>query len=82
MYAGELPRDTRQLVIGLNPPFGTRNQLADKFTEHAASFNPRMIILIVPPATKVTCSPECLPFMRQHYLGAHHTPLAQCMPLT
>lgn len=51
---GTLASDPDKLVIGLNPPFGTRNALADKFTEHAARSRPRLIALIVPPGTKVT----------------------------
>ena len=47
-----------RLVIGLNPPFGKNGSLANKFVEHAArTFAPRMLVLIVPPATLVrTCS--------------------------
>jgi hypothetical protein len=43
-----------RLVIGLNPPFGKNGSLANKFVEHAArTFSPRIIVLIVPPATIV-----------------------------
>ena len=44
---------SERLVIGLNPPFGKNNELANKFVEHAASFDPRIIVLIVPPKTVV-----------------------------
>lgn len=39
------------LVIGLNPPFGKDNYLANKFVMHAVEFKPRVLVLIVPPAT-------------------------------
>ena len=46
--------DPESLVVGLNPPFGKNGSLANKFVEHAARFlQPRMIVLIVPPATVV-----------------------------
>lgn len=38
------------LVIGLNPPFGAGN-LGNKFIMKAASFRPRVMILVVPPNT-------------------------------
>lgn len=59
-HAGSLPPGDR-LVIGLNPPFGKDGCLADKFVSHAAKFNPRVIVLIVPPATKVRCLPLAPP---------------------
>jgi hypothetical protein len=48
----ELPPG-KQLVIGLNPPFGKDSKLAKKFVEHAAQFHPRIMVLIVPPGTEV-----------------------------
>ena len=42
------------LVIGLNPPYGVNNSLAAKFQEQAVKFRPRIIVLIVPPATPVS----------------------------
>ncbi|KAK9844902.1 hypothetical protein WJX74_008431 [Apatococcus lobatus] len=42
-----------QTVIGLNPPFGTNGSLANQFIEKAASFNPRIIVLVVPPQTVI-----------------------------
>ena len=50
--AGMLPPG-KQLVIGLNPPFGKNNMLATKFVQHAALFLPRVIVLIVPPQTPI-----------------------------
>lgn len=47
----ELPRGSR-LVMGLNPPFGVKAALANKFIDKALSFNPKLIILIVPKETK------------------------------
>lgn len=41
-----------RLVIGLNPPFGKNNALANKFVERAELFHPRLIVLIVPPSTR------------------------------
>lgn len=49
----ELGENSNKLVIGLNPPFGANNALANKFTFHAARFQPRLIVLIVPPTTTV-----------------------------
>ena len=40
-------------MIGLNPPFGKNNALANKFVQHAARFKPRLLVLIVPPDTWV-----------------------------
>nr|GEW21153.1 protein enhanced downy mildew 2-like [Tanacetum cinerariifolium] len=40
------------LVMGLNPPFGVNASLANKFIDHALQFEPKLIILIVPPETK------------------------------
>lgn len=40
-------------MIGLNPPFGTNGSLANQFIEKAASFNPRIIVLVVPPQTVI-----------------------------
>ncbi|BDA49308.1 probable histone-lysine N-methyltransferase, H3 lysine-36 and H4 lysine-20 specific isoform at N-terminal half [Coccomyxa sp. Obi] len=43
-----------RLVIGLNPPFGKDGTLANKFVERAALYHqPRIIVLIVPPLTKI-----------------------------
>ncbi|KAK9800273.1 hypothetical protein WJX73_001364 [Symbiochloris irregularis] len=50
---GDLAPDADKLVIGLNPPFGANNSLANKFTMHAAAFSPRLIVLIVPPSTAI-----------------------------
>ncbi|GJV41350.1 enhanced downy mildew 2-like protein [Tanacetum coccineum] len=46
-----LPEGSR-LVMGLNPPFGVNASLANKFIDHALKFEPKLIILIVPPETK------------------------------
>ena len=50
--AGMLPPG-KELVIGLTPPFGKNNILANKFVQHAAQFLPRVIVLIVPPQTPI-----------------------------
>ncbi|GAV87260.1 DNMT1-RFD domain-containing protein [Cephalotus follicularis] len=47
----ELPKGS-QLIMGLNPPFGVKAALANKFIDKALSFKPKLIILIVPPETE------------------------------
>ncbi|XP_017980593.1 PREDICTED: protein ENHANCED DOWNY MILDEW 2 isoform X2 [Theobroma cacao] len=47
----ELPRGS-QLIMGLNPPFGVKAGLANKFINKALEFNPKLLILIVPPETE------------------------------
>ncbi|CAM6035194.1 unnamed protein product [Sphagnum compactum] len=47
----ELPSGNR-LIIGLNPPFGVHAAIANVFVQHAATFRPKLIVLIVPPETK------------------------------
>ncbi|KAG6554173.1 hypothetical protein Mapa_004089 [Marchantia paleacea] len=41
----------KKLVMGLNPPFGSKAALATKFVEHAMQFRPKLLVLIVPPET-------------------------------
>ncbi|XP_015695945.1 protein ENHANCED DOWNY MILDEW 2-like [Oryza brachyantha] len=43
----ELPHGSK-LIIGLNPPFGSKAMLANKFIDKALTFKPKLIILIVP----------------------------------
>ncbi|XP_039141583.1 protein ENHANCED DOWNY MILDEW 2-like [Dioscorea cayenensis subsp. rotundata] len=40
-----------QLIMGLNPPFGVKASLANKFIDKALSFKPKLLILIVPSET-------------------------------
>ncbi|XP_048328713.2 protein ENHANCED DOWNY MILDEW 2 isoform X3 [Ziziphus jujuba] len=47
----ELPSGS-QLILGLNPPFGVKAVLANKFIDKALEFNPKLLILIVPPETQ------------------------------
>ncbi|KAH9540810.1 hypothetical protein CY35_14G025100 [Sphagnum magellanicum] len=47
----ELPSGNR-LIIGLNPPFGVHAAIANVFVQHAVTFRPKLIVLIVPPETK------------------------------
>lgn len=47
----ELPSGS-QLIMGLNPPFGVKAALANKFIDKALSFKPKLVILIVPKETK------------------------------
>ncbi|XP_061362185.1 protein ENHANCED DOWNY MILDEW 2-like [Gastrolobium bilobum] len=49
--AEELPNGS-QLIIGLNPPFGVKGYLANKFIDKALTFKPKLLILIVPKVTK------------------------------
>lgn len=39
-------------IMGLNPPFGVKASLANKFIDKALSFNPKLLILIVPKETQ------------------------------
>lgn len=39
-------------ILGLNPPFGVKAVLANKFIDKALEFNPKLLILIVPPETQ------------------------------
>ena len=52
-FPGELPAGNK-LIIGLNPPFGKNGILAAQFAALAAKHRPRLIVLVVPPQTKVT----------------------------
>ncbi|KAK7288464.1 hypothetical protein RIF29_01924 [Crotalaria pallida] len=47
----ELPRGS-QLIMGLNPPFGLKAALANKFIDKALEFKPKLLILIVPAETE------------------------------
>lgn len=47
----ELPKGS-QLIMGLNPPFGVNANLANKFIDKALEFQPKLLILIVPPETE------------------------------
>ncbi|XP_019707884.1 protein ENHANCED DOWNY MILDEW 2 isoform X2 [Elaeis guineensis] len=47
----ELPTGS-QLIMGLNPPFGVKGALADKFIDKALTFRPKLLILIVPDETQ------------------------------
>ncbi|KAI6690608.1 hypothetical protein NL676_027436 [Syzygium grande] len=47
----ELPSGSK-LIMGLNPPFGVRAALANKFIDKALEFKPKLLILIVPSETK------------------------------
>ncbi|GMH25034.1 hypothetical protein Nepgr_026877 [Nepenthes gracilis] len=49
--SSELPSGS-QLIMGLNPPFGVKASLANKFIDKALEFKPKLIILIVPPETE------------------------------
>ncbi|XP_062196409.1 protein ENHANCED DOWNY MILDEW 2-like isoform X2 [Phragmites australis] len=47
----ELPHGSK-LIMGLNPPFGLKAMLANKFIDKALTFKPKLIILIVPKETE------------------------------
>eukprot|EP00891_Asterochloris_glomerata_P009819 jgi/Astpho2/9819/Aster-x1611 len=52
-FATSSGHDPAKMIIGLNPPFGYNNSLANAFARHAAKLQPRLIVLIVPPETLV-----------------------------
>ncbi|TQE07661.1 hypothetical protein C1H46_006732 [Malus baccata] len=39
-------------IMGLNPHFGVKAALANKFIDKALEFDPKLLILIVPPETQ------------------------------
>lgn len=41
-------KNAKKIAIGLNPPFGYKCGLANQFVDHALSFSPFILILIVP----------------------------------
>ncbi|RLN03789.1 protein ENHANCED DOWNY MILDEW 2-like isoform X2 [Panicum miliaceum] len=47
----ELPHGSK-LIMGLNPPFGLKTILANKFIDKALTFKPKLIVLIVPKETE------------------------------
>ncbi|XP_068634166.1 protein ENHANCED DOWNY MILDEW 2-like isoform X2 [Aristolochia californica] len=47
----ELPTGS-QLIMGLNPPFGVRGALANRFIDKALEFKPKLLILIAPKETE------------------------------
>ncbi|KAL6842480.1 hypothetical protein ACP4OV_027715 [Aristida adscensionis] len=47
----ELPHGSK-LIMGLNPPFGLKAMLANKFIDKALTFKPKLIILIAPKETE------------------------------
>ncbi|XP_043709134.1 protein ENHANCED DOWNY MILDEW 2-like [Telopea speciosissima] len=47
----DLPTGSK-LIMGLNPPFGCKAALANKFISQALKFKPKLLILIVPKETK------------------------------
>ena len=38
------PVPCERLIIGLNPPYGTKGQTAIKFINHALKFQPRLVV--------------------------------------
>lgn len=44
--------DGNRLIMGLNPPFGVKGQLANSFIDCALKFRPKLIVLIVPKETE------------------------------
>nr|CAD1839293.1 unnamed protein product [Ananas comosus var. bracteatus] len=51
VHPKELPMGS-QLIMGLNPPFGVKAALANKFIDKALTFKPKLLILIVPQETQ------------------------------
>jgi len=56
----ELPHGSK-LIVGLNPPFGLKAILANKFINKALTFKPKLIILIVPKETE-RLDQKCQPY--------------------
>ena len=56
----ELPPGDR-LVVGLNPPFGVDNHLAEKWIQRAQWLRPRLITLIVPRNTHLPVAQHDIP---------------------
>lgn len=40
--------DSNKLVIGLHPPIGKESSLAKRFIDHAAKFQPRILVVVIP----------------------------------
>lgn len=51
VHPRELPAGSN-LIMGLNPPFGVKASLANKFIDKALEFKPKLLILIVPTETE------------------------------
>ncbi|CAO2163653.1 unnamed protein product [Urochloa humidicola] len=51
VHPKELPHGSK-LIMGLNPPFGLKAILANKFIDKALTFKPKLVILIVPKETE------------------------------
>lgn len=67
----ELPMGSR-LIMGLNPPFGVKASRANQFIDKALEFNPKLLILIVPPETQgldQKASPYDLIWQNTHLLS-------------
>lgn len=52
--------DNRPIVIGLNPPFGRKSSVLDKFMKKACSFEPKLLFLICP--YRYNLPKECAPW--------------------
>lgn len=50
--------------MGLNPPFGVKGALADRFIDKALTFRPKLLVLIVPDETERynLFASACFPF--------------------
>ncbi|KAL6512442.1 Protein ENHANCED DOWNY MILDEW 2 [Orobanche hederae] len=76
----ELPIGSR-LIMGLNPPFGVKATLANQFIDKALLFNPKLLILIVPPETQrldQKTSPYVLIWEDSHLLSSYHVSFTMC----
>jgi hypothetical protein len=71
LKVGDAEVPAERLVIGLNPPFGKNDSLANEFVAYAAEkFLPRLLVLVVPPVTKVATA-------YKHTLKAANLPFAK-----
>ncbi|KAK1296741.1 hypothetical protein QJS10_CPB15g01532 [Acorus calamus] len=48
----DLNKWSELIIVGLNPPFGVKAALANKFIDKALQFKPKLLILIVPEETE------------------------------
>jgi len=66
--------------MGLNPPFGVKASLANKFIDKALTFKPKLIILIVPKETKRYATYSCYPSIL--FITSSHISLGNCVSST
>lgn len=60
--------------MGLNPPFGLKSALANKFIDKALEFKPKLLILVVPSETQMYNYYD-LVSIPQHFFHSNFTEL-------